>query len=58
MEHGAAVYFMVSRAEAASNLARFDGIRYGSRNAQAQTLTEVYTRTRNEGFGLKLNHVS
>ena len=54
MEQGAAVYFMVSRAEAASNLARFDGIRYGSRSAHAQTLTEVYTRTRNEGFGLEV----
>lgn len=54
MEHGAAVYFMVSRAEAASNLARFDGIRYGSRTPDAQTLTELYTRSRNEGFGLEV----
>ena len=54
MDHGAAVYFMVNRAEAASNLARFDGIRYGLRSSHAQTLTDVYTQSRSEGFGLEV----
>jgi len=51
MDLGAAVYFIVSRAEATSNLARFDGIRYGSRPADAEDLTDVYRKTRTEGFG-------
>jgi len=51
MEYSAATYFVVSRAEAASNLARFDGIRYGARSKQAQTLDEVYAMSRTEGFG-------
>ncbi len=54
MDHSAAVYFMVSRAEAASNLARFDGVRYGYRSPQSSTLTDMYTNSRNEGFGLEV----
>ena len=50
IDYAAAVYFIVSRAEAASNLARFDGIRYGLR-APADSLEEVYTNTRHDGFG-------
>lgn len=45
-----AAYFIISRAEAASNLARFDGIRYGIR-AQAKNLKELYSNTRHDGFG-------
>jgi aspartyl-tRNA(Asn)/glutamyl-tRNA(Gln) amidotransferase subunit A len=51
MDHAAAVYFMVSRAEAASNLARFDGVRYGYRCEDPATLTDMYTRSRSDGFG-------
>ena len=51
MDYSAAVYFIVSRAELASNLARFDGIRYGVRAKQAQTLQEVYAMSRTQGFG-------
>ncbi len=51
MDHAAAVYFMVSRAEAASNLARFDGVRYGYRAPDAHSLSEMYNKTRSEGFG-------
>lgn len=51
MEYSAATYFIVSRAEAASNLARFDGVHYGARSAQAKSLEEVYTFSRAEGFG-------
>jgi aspartyl-tRNA(Asn)/glutamyl-tRNA(Gln) amidotransferase subunit A len=51
MDYGAAVYFIVSRAEAASNLARFDGVRYGYRNKQAESLLNMYEETRSQGFG-------
>ncbi len=51
MEYGAAVYFIISRAEAASNLARFDGVRYGLRDANAETLMSMYEETRRIGFG-------
>ncbi len=51
MDHAAAVYFIVSRAEAASNLARFDGVRYGFRAPDALSLSDMYNRTRSEGFG-------
>jgi aspartyl-tRNA(Asn)/glutamyl-tRNA(Gln) amidotransferase subunit A len=49
--HGLAAYYIIANAEASANLARFDGIRYGHRAAHAQTLEEVYARTREEGFG-------
>lgn len=51
LDYAAAVYFIISRAEAASNLARFDGVRYGVRDKQAKTLSEMYTKTRQQGFG-------
>lgn len=51
MDYGAATYFIVSRAEAASNLSRFDGVRYGYRADGVKDLGELYTKSRNEGFG-------
>lgn len=51
MDYGAAVYFMISRAEAASNLARFDGVRYGYRSKQGEGLVDMYANSRGEGFG-------
>ena len=45
------VYYLVATAEASSNLARYDGVRYGYRTARADTLRHMYTRTRDEGFG-------
>jgi aspartyl-tRNA(Asn)/glutamyl-tRNA(Gln) amidotransferase subunit A len=51
IDYSAAVYFIVSRAEAASNLARFDGVRYGFRSAESQTLEKMYSNTRHDGFG-------
>ncbi len=51
MDYSAAAYFIISRAEAASNLARFDGVRYGARDKSAQTLAQMYTETRRNGFG-------
>ena len=44
-------YYVIAPAEASSNLARFDGVRYGHRCADAQSLEELYTRSRAEGFG-------
>lgn len=44
-------YYLVATAEASSNLARFDGVRYGVRTKGAKTLAEMYRRTRDEGFG-------
>ena len=45
------VYYLVATAEASSNLARYDGVRYGHRTPRADTLRHMYTRTRDEGFG-------
>ncbi len=46
-----ATYYIVAMAEASSNLARFDGVRYGHRNRQAAELLDMYKRSRTEGFG-------
>jgi aspartyl-tRNA(Asn)/glutamyl-tRNA(Gln) amidotransferase subunit A len=45
------VYYLVATAEASSNLARYDGVRYGYRTRDADTLGEMYDRTRDQGFG-------
>ena len=50
-EYGVAAYYLVATAEASSNLARFDGVRYGHRASNAADLAELYTRSRTEGFG-------
>ena len=50
VEYGLPCYYLIAPAEASSNLARYDGVRYGYR-AAGDDLTEVYERTRNEGFG-------
>ena len=49
--HAIAVYYLVATAEASSNLARYDGVRYGYRAAGASSLGEMYDRTRDDGFG-------
>ncbi len=46
-----AVYYIIATAEASSNLARFDGVRYGYRAAEANELRSMYRRSREEGFG-------
>ncbi|MBI2636881.1 MAG: Asp-tRNA(Asn)/Glu-tRNA(Gln) amidotransferase subunit GatA [Parcubacteria group bacterium] len=45
------VYYIITPSEISSNLGRFDGIRYGHRSEEANTLLEVYTKTRGENFG-------
>jgi aspartyl-tRNA(Asn)/glutamyl-tRNA(Gln) amidotransferase subunit A len=54
MDYSAAVYFIISRAEAASNLSRFDGVRYGLRDLKADTLEQMYSNTRHDGFGTEV----
>jgi aspartyl-tRNA(Asn)/glutamyl-tRNA(Gln) amidotransferase subunit A len=54
MRHVIAVYYIIATAEASSNLARFDGVRYGYRTSDARSLSEMYRRTRDEGFGAEV----
>ena len=49
-----AVYYIIATAEASSNLARYDGVRYGLRAENAPALREMYKRTREEGFGAEV----
>lgn len=51
LKYSIAVYYILATAEASTNLARFDGIRFGERAKHAKTLEEVYERSRREGFG-------
>jgi len=52
--YGIPVYFVISRVEAASNLHRFDGVKYGHRTQErVRDLKEMYRRSRGEGFGLQ-----
>ncbi len=48
------VYYVLAPAEASSNLSRFDGVRYGHRAADYRDLTEMYEKTRAEGFGAEV----
>jgi aspartyl-tRNA(Asn)/glutamyl-tRNA(Gln) amidotransferase subunit A len=50
-EYGIAAYYIIAPAEASSNLARYDGVKYGFRNQDAGTLLEMYKTTRSQGFG-------
>jgi aspartyl-tRNA(Asn)/glutamyl-tRNA(Gln) amidotransferase subunit A len=47
-------YYIVAPAEASSNLARYDGVRYGHRSVRAGDITELYERSRAEGFGAEV----
>ncbi len=50
-EYAIATYYILAMAEASSNLARFDGVRYGLRSTKSVDLATMYTRSRCEGFG-------
>ena len=52
--YAVATYYIVAMAEASSNLARFDGVRYGYRDPKAQTLEELYELSRSKGFGAEV----
>jgi aspartyl-tRNA(Asn)/glutamyl-tRNA(Gln) amidotransferase subunit A len=56
VKHAVPVYYLVATSEAASNLARYDGMRYGHRTSNITTgaLEEVYQRSRGEGFGAEV----
>ncbi len=54
VDHSLPVYYVISPAEASSNLARFDGVRYGHRAAIYDDLLEMYKKTRAEGFGAEV----
>ena len=49
--HGLAAYYVIAPAEASANLARYDGVRYGSRTLENGDLTAMYEETRHDGFG-------
>jgi aspartyl-tRNA(Asn)/glutamyl-tRNA(Gln) amidotransferase subunit A len=51
LKYSIAVYYILATAEASTNLARFDGIRYGLRSEKAKNLDEVYELSKEEGFG-------
>jgi aspartyl-tRNA(Asn)/glutamyl-tRNA(Gln) amidotransferase subunit A len=51
VERGVAAYYLIAPSEASSNLARFDGVRYGHRTSESADLYDMYVRTRSEGFG-------
>jgi aspartyl-tRNA(Asn)/glutamyl-tRNA(Gln) amidotransferase subunit A len=50
-EYAVATYYLIATAEASSNLARYDGVRYGRRAGGVADLRDLYLRTRSEGFG-------
>jgi aspartyl-tRNA(Asn)/glutamyl-tRNA(Gln) amidotransferase subunit A len=50
-EYAVATYYLIATAEASSNLARYDGVRFGHRSESARNLSEMYARSRAEGFG-------
>jgi aspartyl-tRNA(Asn)/glutamyl-tRNA(Gln) amidotransferase subunit A len=52
--HALSAYYVLAPAEASSNLARFDGVRYGIRAQGADELIDMYTRTRHDGFGAEV----
>ena len=51
LKYSIGIYYILATAECSSNLARFDGVRYGYRHADADCLLDMYTKTRAEGFG-------
>lgn len=50
-DYALSAYYIISSAEASSNLARFDGVKYGYRAEKFENLTDMYEKTRSEGFG-------
>ncbi len=54
LNHALSAYYVISSAEASSNLARFDGVRYGYRSENYSDITELYNNSRSEGFGAEV----
>ncbi|MGH9822358.1 MAG: Asp-tRNA(Asn)/Glu-tRNA(Gln) amidotransferase subunit GatA [Blastocatellia bacterium] len=53
-EYAVPTYYLIATAEASSNLARYDGVRYGFRAEETGTLKQMYSRTRDQGFGTEV----
>ena len=53
-DYALSAYYIIASAEASSNLARFDGVKYGYRAKEYKNLTEMYENTRSEGFGAEV----
>jgi aspartyl-tRNA(Asn)/glutamyl-tRNA(Gln) amidotransferase subunit A len=53
-EYAIPTYYIIATAEASSNLARYDGVRYGHRAKAVRSLSDMYERTRDEGFGAEV----
>ncbi len=53
-DYALSAYYIIASAEASSNLARFDGVKYGYRTENYSNLTEMYEKTRSEGFGAEV----
>ncbi len=53
-EYALPVYYLIAPAEASSNLARYDGVRYGYRHEEAEDIISMYKKTRSEGFGAEV----
>lgn len=53
-DYAVAAYYVIAPSEASSNLARFDGVRYGLRDTEAHDLIEMYKRTKSRGFGAEV----
>ena len=53
-QYAVATYYLIATAEASSNLARYDGVKYGYRAAKEKGLLEMYMKTRQEGFGAEV----
>ena len=54
LDYALSAYYVISSAEASSNLARFDGVRYGYRAADFADMDELYQKSRSEGFGAEV----
>jgi len=53
-DYGLAAYYIIAPAECSSNLARFDGVKYGLSEQDEQNITDLYMKTRREGFGTEV----
>jgi len=53
-DYGLAAYYIIAPAECSSNLARFDGVKYGLSEQDVQNITEAYMKTRRKGFGAEV----